>query len=540
MLKFFFLFYFLLFSAKIATCQLQIGWQQSYGGSEDEESCDMIKLNNGYMIIGSTLSSDGPVSFNHGSFDIWIIKIDDSGNIIWEKTLGGSSVDYAWSAFQASDTSGIFILGYSSSIDGDIINDPYPGIGNNWMVKISQEGDILWSKKFGTPNGMMYQKSAYPTPDGGFILGAMASESGGCVSNHFGYEDAWISKFDEIGEIEWDLTVGSSDFEAINAIIPTPDGGYIAAMNGYSNDSTGNMACNSLNYSSDAIVCKISSQGMIEWQHCYGGSQKDLLFSIVPAADGYVVAGLTFSYDGDLEDAGNHGSSDWADCWVFKIDLVGNIIWSKCYGGSEGEGAFSIKQAPDGNFLVFCESTSKDGDVIGNNTYNQYETSIWIFKITPSGQMLWQQSIGGISSEHLKGITQFETNRYAISAMMDFSPSFDVNCSNFIPETGYNFWQFVVTDLTDSTVVNTVNVSKYEDFKVYPNPASNHLTFSKSENQSQTSCMIQIFDINGKIVLSQQFLFSNGTIDVSFLPGGVYILRYVANKEVILKKILIL
>jgi len=52
--------------------------------------------------------------------------------------------------------------------------------------------------------------------------------------------------------------------------------------------------------------------------------------------------------------------------------------------------------------------------------------------------------------------------------------------------------------------------------------------------------MIQIFDINGRIVLSQQFLFSDGTIDVSFLTGGVYILRYVANKEVILKKILIL
>jgi len=534
-----FFFFFLLFSFKIAACQLQIDWQQSYGGTDDEVSCDMIKLDVGYIIIGSTLSTDGLVSFNHGGYDIWVIRIDNTGNIIWEKTLGGSGLDYAWSAFQTSDTSGIFILGLSSSIDGDIINDPYPGISNNWMVKISEEGDILWSKKFGTPNGMIFQKSATPTSDGGFVFGAMASESGGCVTMHYGYTDAWISKIDEAGEIEWDLTVGSSDFEAINDIIPTPDGGYIAAMNGYSNDSTGNMRCNSLNYSSDAIVYKINNQGEEEWQHCYGGSSKDLIFSIAPVADGYIIAGLTFSFDGDLENAGNHGGSDFADCWIFKIDLIGNIIWSKCYGGSEGEGSYSILQSPDGNFLVFGETTSKNGDVLGNNTYNPWEHSIWIFKINPTGQLLWQQCIGGLGSEYFGGVTQFEANRYAISAMMEYGPSCDVNCSNFIPETGFNNWQFVVTDLTDSTVFNSVNISKYEDLHVFPNPAKNKLTFRRSGNQSERGCLIEILDVNGKIVHTQQFPSSHDNIDISFLKSGFYILRYTANKELIQRKILI-
>ena len=537
MLKF--LLFILLFSFKIANCQLQIDWQQSYGGTDDEIACKMIKLDVGYIIVGSTLSTDGQVSNNYGDFDIWAIRIDNTGNIIWEKTIGGSGTDYAWSAFQANDTSGIFILGLSSSNDGDIINDPYPGVGNNWMVKISEEGDILWSKKFGTPNGMFYQKSASPTPDGGYILAAMASESGGCVTTHYGYDDAWISKFDETGEIEWDLTIGSSDFEAINDIIPTPDGGYIAAMNGYSNDSTGNMGCNSLNYSSDAIVCKINSQGEIEWQHCYGGSQKDLLFSIAPVADGYLIAGLTYSLDGDLANAGNHGGGDYADCWIFKIDLSGNIIWSKCYGGYEDDGAFSILQCPDGNFIVFGETSSKDGDVLGNNTYNPYEFSLWSFKINPSGQLLWQQVIGGIASEYYMSVTQFEVNRYAISAMMQYSPSCDVNCSNFIPETGLNFWQFVVTDITDSTSLSSSNIPKYEDLSVFPNPASNNLTFRRSGKNSETGCLIQILDVKGKIVFDRQFPSSHDNIDVSFLPGGFYILRYVANKEIIQKKILI-
>lgn len=531
-----FLFAFLILSGSAASGQLQIDWQQSFGGTEDDDSRAMLKLADGYIIIGSTPSADGPVSFNHGGYDIWVIRVDSLGATRWEKTLGGSDADYTWSAFEATGSTGIYILGGSDSMDGDITEDPFPGVFNNWLLKITEEGDILWSKKFGTPNGMIAQKSAMPTPDGGLICSAMANEAGGCVSKHYGDFDGWVAKIDSLGEIEWEFSMGSSGFEAINTVVPTPDNGYVIAMNGYSNDSTGNIQFNSRNYSSDAIVFKLDSLGQEVWQHCYGGSAKDLLLSITPFAEGYMAAGLTGSLDYDLEDAGYH---DQGDIWIFRIDQEGNLVWSKCFGGNEEEkGNVKILPTPDGNFMVFGASSSKDGDVTGNATYSQYELSIWIFKIDADGHLLWQQCIGGTRFEYLQGVHRFGTNRYAVSGEMNFSPSCDVNCSNFVPETGFNFWQFVVTDVTDSTVL----VPEYpvaDNLSVFPNPAHDKLHIRLQENLSVNDCKVELTDAQSIRRLLTHLGPGEGELDVSGFSPGVYVLKCSIDKKLYIRKILI-
>jgi hypothetical protein len=530
------LFFFLILTGSNAVCQLQIDWQQSYGGSDEDISQDMVKLQDGYLIIGSTSSADSPVSYSHGSWDIWIIRIDSLGNTLWEKTLGGSDIDFSWSAFQATGSPDIFILGGSSSTDGDISSDPYPGIYNNWLMKISENGDIIWNKKFGTPNGMIYQKSGLPTSDGGLICSAMALESGGCVASHYGESDGWVAKIDSLGEIEWELSIGSSDFEAINGITPTPDGGYIAAMNGYSNDSTGNVKCNCRNNSSDAIIFKIDSLGKEVWQHCYGGSEKDLLFSIAPCADGYIAAGGTASSDGDLADAGYH---DEGDIWIFRIDLSGNLVWSKCFGGYEGEGGnVRILPTPDGKFMVFGITDSRDGDVTGNATYWEYEYSIWAFKIDDAGHLLWQQCIGGTHDESFQGVTRFGTNRYALSGEMEYSPSCDVNCSNFIPETGFNFWEFVLTDVTDSTV-KIPDLQVKDELMIYPNPTQDKLHIRLPEFLSVRDCKIELADVRGRILLSTHFSSGICDLDVHEFTGGFYFLKCSVAEKMYIRKILI-
>lgn len=530
------LFILLILSGINSIGQLQIDWQQSYGGSEDDISQAMLKLQDGYLVIGSTYSTDGQVSYNHGNWDIWIIRIDSLGNTLWEKTLGGSDVDFAWSAFQQVGSTDIFVMGASASTDGDITGDPYPGVFNNWLLKITENGDIVWSKKFGTPNGMLYQKSGIPTPDGGLICCALISEAGGCVTKHYGYSDAWVAKLDSLGEIEWELSIGSSDFEAINGIFPTPDGGYIAAMNGYSNDSTGNVHCNSMGFSSDAIIFRIDSLGQEVWQHCYGGSAKDLLFSIVPCAEGFIAAGSSISSDGDLADAGNHGEGD---IWIFRIDLSGNLVWSKCFGGYEGEGGnVRILPTPDGKFMVFAATESCDGDVIGNATYWQYEYSIWTFKIDDAGHLLWQQCIGGIGNESVQGVTRFGTNRYAISGEMNYSPSCDVNCSNFTSETAYNFWELVVTDVTDSTVSVPVQPVK-DDLIIYPNPAHDKLHIRLPENLYANDGRIELTDARGICLLVNHFTFGTVELDVHGIMPGLYILHCSVDEKTFIRKILI-
>lgn len=524
-----------LFTGNMVFCQLRIDWQQSYGGLKDEYACNMLKLHEGYMVIGTTLSDNSSVSFNHGGFDIWIIKIDDSGNIVWEKTLGGKSEDYARSAFWAADSSGIFIFGGSSSIDGDITNDPFPGIYNNWLLKISEAGDIIWGKKFGTPNGTNSLKSGEPTNDGGLIISANISESGGCVTDYYGNKDAWIAKISSVGDIEWERTVGSSGFEQINSVIPVPDGGYITSIFGWPNDSTGNVNCSITNYTDDAIIFKFDHEGNEVWQHCYGGSSYDYINSIAPVDDGYLVAGMTDSFDRDLENAGYH---DKGDIWLFKVDLSGNLLWSKCYGGYSYEGIKSVYQADDGNFLVFGITESNDGDVIGNNTYSEWGPSIWIFKINGSGQMLWQQVIGGVRREYLGGVNNMGSGKYAISGLMEYSPSCDVNCSNFILGTEDNLWQFVITDLTDSTLIAN-KLPEMDMITLYPNPADFLLYFQSKETSCQNICRIELVDVSGRILISESFSSGHGVLDVHEIDAGIYYIRYSIIDKVGIKKVLI-
>jgi len=531
-----FLCAFLILSGIAASGQLQIDWQQSFGGTEDDDSRAMLKLADGYLIIGSTPSADGPVSFNHGSYDIWLIRVDSLGATRWEKTLGGSDIDYTWSAFPATGSTGIFILGGSASVDGDIPGDPYPGVFNNWLLKISEEGDILWSKKFGTPNGMIAQKTALPTPDGGLICSAMANESGGCVSMHYGDFDGWVAKLDSVGDIQWDFSMGSSDFEAINAVVPAPDGGYVVAMNGYFNDSTGNIKSNCRNFRSDAIIFRIDSLGQEVWQHSYGGSENDLLLSITPFADGYMAAGLTASVDYDLEDAGYH---DQGDIWVFRVDLSGNLVWSKCFGGREEEkGTVKILPTPDGNFMVFGSSSSRDGDVSGNATYSQYELSIWVFKIDVDGHLLWQQCIGGTQFEYLQGVERFSKNRYAVSGEMNYSPSCDVNCSNFIPETGFNFWQFVVTDVTDSTV-RLPDPEVPEGISIFPNPVHNKLHIRLPQSHTNKDYFVELTDAQGIRRLLTHLGPGEGELDVSGVAPGFYLLKCTLAEKLYIHKIIV-
>lgn len=111
----------------LAISQIQIDWQQCYGGSESESARDVVETENGYIIIGSTPSDDGDVTFTHGDGDFWIIWIDSTGNILNDKSYGGSSGEFLFDGFYAKNSNDLFLVGHSGSTDGDITYDPYPG-----------------------------------------------------------------------------------------------------------------------------------------------------------------------------------------------------------------------------------------------------------------------------------------------------------------------------------------------------------------------------------------------------------------------------
>ena len=119
----------------------QINWQNCYGGSQSDIPYDMAVVDGGYLIVGGTSSADGDVTYNHGNTDVWLMKIDFEGNLLWEKTIGGSNAEYCSQIINPLDNS-YYLLCTTLSSDGDISFDPYPESTDFWIVKIDDEGNI--------------------------------------------------------------------------------------------------------------------------------------------------------------------------------------------------------------------------------------------------------------------------------------------------------------------------------------------------------------------------------------------------------------
>lgn len=522
----------LLICSNIALSQLQMYWQQCYGGSEYEEARDIVQVKNGYLVMGSTPSTDGDVSYNHGGGDYWIVRIDSIGNILWDKSFGGSSGEFLYNGFYAQNSNEIYLVGHSGSTDGDISFDPYNGATNLWVAKIDTAGNILWDRKVGSPIGLIYDKLAIPASDGGVVMAAQICYPGGDVTNYYGGYDGWIIKLDSLGETVWDFSAGTSEFEFINSVMQTSDGGYLAGLSGMSNGVDGNIDCSSYAGSPDAIIYKIKKNGYGEWSHCYGGSGVDGITATLELEDGYLLAGYGGSNDGDLAGSGWHGQGD---IWILKVDPDGNIIWQKCYGGSSEEYPVKLLRTPDDNFLIFGITQSINGDVVGNPSTG-YRPSIWAFKIDDTGELLWQQCIGGVATERVYGVTPVSDNYYVVAGEMTYSPSGDVNCSNYVWDSGSNYWAFMVKDLT-------VGIAESPDpynVKIYPNPATSVINIELPGVLKIEKYIIELIDITGRTVLILNPESSTSSLDIKHVDNGLYLIKIQCKKSLILKKIIIL
>ena len=228
------------------------------------------------------------------------------------------------------------------------------------------------------------------TFDSGYILAGYTSSNDGDIIGNHGGGDFWVVKISANGAIEWQKCYGGSNDELAYDIRQTVDSGYVVAGRTNSNDGdvTGNHG------GGDVWVVKISSTGVLQWEKCIGGSGGDLGFSVGQTNDGgYIIAGETNSNDGDV--SGNHGESD---VWVVKLSDTGSIEWAKCYGESNEDAATSIQQTMDGGYIVGGNSYSNDGDVSGHHG-DTSTADFWMVKLAATGSIEWQKSLGSTTQD---------------------------------------------------------------------------------------------------------------------------------------------
>lgn len=348
-----------------------IVWDRSYGGTDfDDPSQIICTKDKGYAFCGTTSSNDSDVSGNH-SFgdDIWITKLDSNLTIQWENCFGSSITDYGYSVTQTLDSQFVFL--------GDVYGNDSNVIGNHgdndmWVVKVNH-GVIRWQLCLGS-TGPDFPGSILATADGGVVVTGATDANGSfgyCSSPPPGY-NAWVVKIDSLGAIQWETCLGSSSWDEGVDIIEDARGGFflVGTTQGNDYDVTHNYGY------SDIWVLRLNSNGNILWQNSYGGENGEVSASIALTPDmGAVVCGYTTSYTGQA--AGNHGATD---AFLVKIDSSGNCQWSHCYGGSYFDQANAVMVDNDGSILFTGTTQSNDGDVTFNHGYED----VWIVKLDPS------------------------------------------------------------------------------------------------------------------------------------------------------------
>ena len=482
-------------------------------------------------------------------------------NIQWQKSFGGTLIDRAYS-IQPTTDGGFIIAGGSTSNDGDVSANH--GGYDLWIVKINSGGNLQWQKSFGG-SGLESIQSIKQTSDGGFILAATSISNDGDVSGNHGNFDFWIVKLDLNGNLQWQKSLGGTGNDQATCIETTSDGGYIVA--GFSTSNNGDVSGN--HGSQDFWIVKLSSSGNVQWQKSLGGSGQEGARCIKQTLDGFIVAGYSYSNNGDV--TGNHGSDDgWVvklnntgilqwqktlggsnsdDClsieqtsdggfvlggssksnngdvsgnhggedfWVVKLNNIGNLLWQKSLGGSGDDIALRMRQTSDSGFILAGYSNSSDGDVTGNNGGGDY----WVVKVNSTGILQWQKTLGGSGIDEAWCIQQTSDGGFILAGSSNSSDG-DVTGNH----GGNDFW--VVKLNSPTTQVEESNLLNF--VTVYPNPVSDNLTVLLDNFVENTK--MSIHSIEGKLVYSNNNINTTKlTINTDDWSKGVYTIKIYNNE----------
>ena len=484
-------------------------WQRTIGGSEWDQPAFITPTNDGGFAVGGYSESNisGEKNENsRGGYDYWILKFDNSGNIQWQRTLGGSEDDYLRKIIQTSDN-GFLVLGYSSSdISGDKTENSLGGT-DYWILKLDEAGNIMWQNTIGS-NENDTVSDVEQAADGSFLIGGTASSEISGDKTVVG--NVWILKLDTNGNIIWQK---GYDFFA-NSLLSnaklTNDGGFIISGSG------------TPGVFSDYIVSKLNINGGSMWEKIYGGDGEDFLTNFILTGDGgYMAIGQS---DSNASGDKTEDSQGYQDYWVLKLDSSGNIMWQNTIGGASGDIPLTVIETSDGGYFISGSSLS---NISGDKTDNTFEDSqsFWILKLNSVGIIEWQNDIDGSLGERLPKAIQNNDGSFMICGQSSSNISGD-KTENSRGEADFWIIKHAATLGLEENLFNT-------EITLYPNPVKNTLQLN---TQDQTINQINIYTITGSKILQLEVNTVSPTVDVSSLASGVYYVQLYSGKKIAVKK----
>jgi hypothetical protein len=285
-------------------------WTRAYGGTNDDGGWSAQQTSDGgYIIAGYTWS------FGAGGVDVYLIKTDASGDTLWTRTYGGTSLDGCSSVQQTSD-SGYIIAGLTMSFGA--------GSFDVYLIKTTASGDTVWTRTYG---GMSWDGGYWvqQTSDGGYIIAGW-TEAGGT--------DVYLIKTDASGDTLWTRAYGGASEDDGNSVWQTSDGGYIIA------GETWSFGAGTPDHANVYLI-KTDTAGDTLWTRTYGGPNDDYSYSVHQTSDGgYIILGRTWSYGAGC------------DVYLIKTDASGDTLWTRTCGGTYDDWGYSVQQTSDSGYII--------------------------------------------------------------------------------------------------------------------------------------------------------------------------------------------
>jgi hypothetical protein len=479
--------------------------------------------------------------------------------IVWQATLGGTGTDMANAIIPVSD-GGLILTGSTGSNDGDV-SGLHGGV-DVWVAKLDPQGAILWQHCYG---GSQDDEGAdiAELPDGGFVVAGSTSSNDGDVSGGHGQSDAWVIRLDAAGALVWQRSLGGSYSDLAQAVVALPDMGCFVGgtTNSVDGDVTG------VHGGSDLWGVRLDPSGNTLWSRAMGGTANEQLYDArsLPGG-GFVVGGETSSSNGDVT-----GSFGLKDLWLVKLDDSGAIVWSRCQGGSQYDGAHSVDLTSQG-FRVCGFSSSSDGIVpqniglndvwameldplgaildqhvlggsmgetgvgsiatwngetiiaartISNNGHvagNHGATDAWIVRLDEQGELLWQGCYGGSLADYPNAICGFGANGLVLAGLTNSSDG-DVVGSHGSGDV----WVFAIAQFD-------VGMDDHGPMplRVHPNPTNGILHVDLAPTTGGHT--MQLMDTFGRILMNRSDLGVTTRLELGSFPSGLYMLSVTSDQ----------
>lgn len=539
-------------------------FQRLYGDVNQEISLVAFPCpTGGIYYLGATTSTGS------GSADPVIMKLDDDGQVIWARAIGGVNYDVAGAMTLSSD-SGLVFAGSTKSYNGNTLDDLY-------FFKTDSLGAMQWAKTFSTGD-LDVASAIIRTADNGFAITGYTRETG--------LKRVLLIRTDSNGDTLFTKTYGGSGDDQGVEMLQTVDGGFVIIGKTFT-QSLGE---------SDILMMRTDAQGNLIWAKSFGGSLWDEGAGIIKLQDGnYLISGSTISF----------GQGDF-DILLMKTDTTGNIIWGKTYGGAKTDAGYTARENNDGSIVVSGYSNSlgyghnlrmsrqesavtkihsadfslrKSISDLQSSDRGDDSTNVFLMKVDAAGDTLWTRTYGDGAQDEafhfskmddggylMPGFSTSYTNTTDSTQMMlirtdssGYSGCHEQDAHPVIAGTNFILQALAFTQtagITENIVVSNslawninaedaclyINIVENEndDVVVFPNPASNKLTISSGQSAINT---IEIFNLLGSLVSAVHLPTSNcplqTSIDVSQLHCGIYFLKLTSSTSEVIKKIII-